>query len=132
VIVGPSGVLARYEKQHGSPIEPKRHERMLPGHAATDDGSISTVICVDLDYGDLVRTVASRGGLLAVPANDWPGYEALHHRAAVWAAVMSGTSVLRATGHGISAAYDPAGHVIAEQSSLSGPNPVVLVAEVPI
>lgn len=132
VIVGPPGVLARYEKQHGAPIEPKRRERMPPGHAATEEGSISTVICVDLDYGDLVRPVASRGGLLAVPANDWPGYESLHHRAAVWAAVMSGTSVLRATGHGISAAYDPAGHVVAEQSSLSGPGPVVLVADVPI
>ncbi|MBX3184639.1 MAG: hypothetical protein KF915_18565 [Polyangiaceae bacterium] len=132
VIVGPSGVLARYEKQHGAPIEPKRRERMPPGHATTDEVSISTVICVDLDYGDLVPSVARRGGLLAVPANDWPGYETLHHRSAVWAAVMSGTSVLRATGHGITAAYDPAGHVIAQKSSLSERGPVVLVTDVPI
>lgn len=45
---------------------------------------------------------------------------------------MTGTSVLRATGHGISAAYDPAGHVIAEQSSLKRPSPVVLVADMPL
>jgi apolipoprotein N-acyltransferase len=70
--------------------------------------------------------------VLAVPANDWPGYATLHHRAAVWAAVMSGTSVLRATGHGISAVYDPAGRLLAEQTSLSAERSVVLVADVPI
>ena len=135
VMVGPVGVLARYEKQHPGPIEPKRRTRMRPGLAridGTEAVSISTVICVDLDYGDLIRPVARVGGLLAVPANDWPGYEILHHRAAVWSAVMGGTSVLRATGHGISAAFDPAGRVIAEQSSLSDNGPVVLVTGVPV
>jgi predicted amidohydrolase len=135
VVVGPAGLLARYEKQHPGPIEPKRFERMPPGQAfihGPEATTLSTVICVDLDYGDLVRPVARAGGLLAVPANDWPGYDTLHHRAAVWSAVMSGTSVLRATGHGISAAYDPAGRVLAEQSSLSGRRSVVLVVEVPV
>jgi len=134
VVVGPDGLLARYEKQHPGPLEPKRSERMPPGLAEVggpEGLALSTVICVDLDYGDLVRPVARAGGLLAVPANDWPGYELLHHRAAVWSAVMSGTSVLRATGHGISAAYDPAGHVLAEQSSLSGKGLVVLVTQIP-
>lgn len=48
VILGPSGILARYEKQHPAPLEAKRHERTPPGHAVTDEVSISTVICVDL------------------------------------------------------------------------------------
>lgn len=134
VVIGPSGSLARYEKQHPGPLEPTRRERMPPGLVQLDaaDGlSLSTVICVDLDYGDLIRPVARAGGVLAVPANDWPGYETLHHRAAVWSAVMSGTSVVRATGHGISAAFDPAGRVLAEQSSLTGERSVMLLAEVP-
>jgi apolipoprotein N-acyltransferase len=135
VVVGPTGPLARYEKQHPGPIEPKRVTRMPPGLAeiaGPETLSLSAVICVDLDYGDLVRPVARARGLLAVPANDWPGYETLHHRAAVWAAVMSGTSVLRATGHGISAAYDPAGRLLAQQTSLSAERSVVLVAAVPV
>jgi hypothetical protein len=134
VIVGPEGeVLTRYEKQHPAPVEAKRHEPMLPGSIQLyepEQVTLSAVICVDLDYDDLVDPVARRGGILAAPSNDWPVFEALHHRTAVWAAVMSGVSLIRATGHGTSAAYDFAGHVLERQSSLDGP--VVLVAELPV
>jgi hypothetical protein len=134
VIAGPEGkVLTRYEKQHPAPVEAKRHERMSPGVVELDGpvrAALSTVICVDLDYSDLIRPVARTGGILAAPSNDWPVFEALHHRTAVWAAVMSGVSLIRATGHGTSAAYDFSGHVLRQQSSLNGP--VVLVADLPV
>lgn len=134
VIVGTQGdVLARYEKQHPAPVEAKRHERMPPGRVELDGpgrAALSTVICVDLDYNDLTRPVARTGGILAAPSNDWPVFEAMHHRTAVWAAVMSGVSLIRSTGHGTSAAYDPSGHVLQQQSSLNGP--VVLVADLPL
>jgi predicted amidohydrolase len=133
VIVSPQGdVMARYEKQHPAPVEAKRHERMRPGVVELDvpGQALSTVICVDLDYNDLIRPVTRTGGILAAPSNDWPVFEALHHRTAVWAAVMSGVSLIRATGHGTSAAYDPSGRVLRQQSSLNGP--VVLVADLPL
>lgn len=67
---------------------------------------------------------------LVAPANDWfLGFDELHHRTAVWSAVMSGVSVLRATGHGISSVTDGAGRVLARQSSREGP--VVLVVDMP-
>jgi predicted amidohydrolase len=134
VVAGPRGdVLGRYEKQHPAPIEARRHGRTPPGVVELDGperAALSTVICVDLDYSDLIRPTARIGGILAAPSNDWPVFEALHHRTAVWAAVMSGVSLIRATGHGTSAAYDPSGHVLRQQSSLKGP--VVLVADVPL
>ncbi len=134
VIVGPDGeVLACYEKQHPAPIEAPRHQRMPPARACFDSPAsiaVSAVICVDLDYDDLVEPTARAGGVLAVPANDWPELAELHHRTAVWAAVTSGVSVLRSTGHGISSAYDAAGRVLRRQSSTHGP--VVLLVDVPV
>ena len=52
----------------------------------------------------------------------------MHHRSAVWSAVMAGVPVVRSNGHGISAVYDAAGRVVATANSLDGP--VVLVADV--
>ena len=132
-VVDPSGVIADYEKQHPAPrLEPKRTRRMPPGptriHA--DAASLSTVICVDLDYADLVAPVRKSGGILVVPANDWfMGFAELHHRTAVWSAVLTGVSVLRATGHGISSVTDGSGRVLAQCSSEHGP--VVMVVDMP-
>jgi hypothetical protein len=92
---------------------------------------ISTVICVDLDYPDLIAPVRGARGILCVPANDWlDGFEEMHDRTAVWAAVATGVTVVRATGHGISSIRDGAGRLLARASSAHGP--VVLVADVPV
>lgn len=91
---------------------------------------LSTVICVDLDYADLIATARRVGGVLNVPANDWPIFERMHHRTAVWSAAISGVPILRCAGHGTSSVYDGAGRVIATRNNLSGPS--VLVADVPL
>lgn len=128
-------IVGSYEKQHPVPkLEPKRGAKRAPGPYFVSTRArtlpLSTVICADNDYGDLVPTVRRVGGVLSVPANDWPVFEHLHHRAAVWSAAISGAPVVRSTGHGISAVYDGAGRVLASQSSLEGP--VVLIADVPL
>lgn len=133
VVVDPSGAVAEHEKQHPGPgIEPPRQRRLSPGPQAVCAGvPLSTVICVDLDYPDLVAPVRGAGGLLAVPANDWfGGFEELHHRTAIWAATRTGVTVVRATGHGISSVIDGAGRTLARCSSRGGP--VVLVVDAPI
>lgn len=54
---------------------------------------LSTVICVDLDYPDLIAPVRRTAGLLVVPANDWAGgFDAVHDRSAAWAAVLTGAT----------------------------------------
>jgi predicted amidohydrolase len=126
-IVEPGGrSVARYQKQHLAPIEGKRRERMPPALIRLPCGaSLSAVICADLDYSDVARRVRQRGGLLAVPANDWPAFRELHHRTAVWAAVLGGAPVVRATGHGICAIFDGAGRLTARRSMEEGPGALI-------
>ncbi len=134
-VVGPDGQhLAHYEKQHPiAHLEGKRERRQAPGPWPVMCGdrhvALSTVLCVDLDYDDLRDPVRQAGGILAVPANDWPVFDELHHRAAVWAAVTTGVSIVRATGWGISAMFDGAGRVLAKASSVH--QAAVLVADIP-
>ncbi|MFW5877384.1 MAG: nitrilase-related carbon-nitrogen hydrolase, partial [Myxococcota bacterium] len=122
-IVDERGPVARYEKQHpGRGLEPQRVERTPVGphvlHVGGRQLVVSAAICVDLDYADLIAPLRRNGGLLAAPSNDWfGGFEELHHRTAVWTAVLSGVTTVRATGHGISAVFDGAGRLIARASS---------------
>jgi predicted amidohydrolase len=137
-VVTPRGELSSHDKQHPAPgIEPAPRALTGPGahvlalRRAVLGTPLSTVICVDLDYADLVGPVRARRGLLAVPSNDWPGgFERDHDRTSVWAAVLTETSVIRATGHGLSSMRDGAGRLLARASSLEGP--VVLVCDVPV
>jgi len=130
-VIDKSGVVAHHDKQHPAPgAEPPCLNRMEVGpHRLADGTALSTAICVDLDYSDTARSARRAGALLAAPSNDWfGGFEVLHHKSAVWAAVMSGVPIVRATGQGISSIYDSAGHVLKQQNSAGGP--VVLVADV--
>lgn len=133
-VVDASGVVFTYDKQHPARgLEPAPTARMAPGPQRSPDRAwaLSAVICVDLDYTDLVAPVRAAGGVLCVPANDWfGGFEELHHETAVWAAVCTGVTVVRATGHGVSAIFDGAGRVLARASSERGA--VVLVADAPV
>ncbi len=135
-IIGPDGkIVSRYEKQHPiAHLEGKREQRQSPNQWSLPAGErrvpLSTVLCVDLDYADLCRPVRQAGGILAVPANDWPNFDEVHHRAAVWAAVITGVSIVRSTGWGISAVFDGAGRVLARASSVR--QPAVVVADVPV
>lgn len=131
-VFGPDGeLLASYEKQHPAPIEAPRQQRMGPAEFAVEGVRASAVICVDLDYGDLI-TSARRSALLVAPANDWPVFDELHHRTAVWSAVLANTPLVRATGHGISAVFDGSGRVLAKVNANSNGGTAVLVADVPI
>ncbi len=135
-VIDGRGIRATYDKQHPARrMEPPRRKRCEPGptlmRSRCGEVPLSTVICVDLDYGDMVGPLRAAGGLLAVPSNDmFGGFDRRHHRTAVWAAVTTGVSILRAAGHGISAAYDGAGRLLGASSSESGP--VALTLNVPL
>lgn len=132
-VIDQRGVIGHFDKQHPARgAEPPCPGKMEVGpHRLASGAALSTAICVDLDYGDIARSARRAGAVLAVPANDWPGgFERLHHRSAVWAAVMGGVPIVRSTGQGISSIYDSAGRVVKQQCSAEGP--VVLVGEVRI
>lgn len=132
-VIEASGQTWVHDKQHPAPnLEPPRRIAEPPGPRRLTEGfALSTPICVDLDYPDIIAA-ARQGGVVAVPANDWPqsDFHELHDRTAVWAAVLGEASILRATGHGICSVRDGAGRLLARASSLDGP--VVLVVEVPV
>jgi apolipoprotein N-acyltransferase len=120
-----------YYKQHPAFFgEPKPPARSGPALLRHDPFPISAAICVDTDYSAYVRPVARAGGVLAIPANDWPEIYAAHQRVTVWPAVLTGRPVVRSSGHGISAVLDGSGRVLASASSTDGP--VTLVADVPV
>jgi predicted amidohydrolase len=130
-VIDKSGVVAHHDKQHPArgAEPPRASTREVGPHRLATGGTLSTAICVDLDYSDTARSARRAGAPLAVPSNDWfGGFEVLHHESAVWTAVMSGVPVVRSTGQGISSIRDGAGRVLKQQSSASGP--VVLVGDV--
>jgi hypothetical protein len=131
-IIEPSGRRFGYDKQHPAPsFEPAPRQRQPPGPHRLERGwALSTVLCVDLDYTDLIAPMRAAGGLLVVPANDWMGFEEMHDRGAVWAAVLTEVTILRATGHGVCSARDGAGRLLGRASSLDGPT--VLVVDAPL
>jgi apolipoprotein N-acyltransferase len=131
VVIDPSGVVGTYDKQHPARgLEPPCTTKMEVGpHVLASGSALSTAICVDLDYPDIALSARRAGKVLAAPSNDWfGGFEMLHHRSAVWAAVVGGVPIVRSTGHGISSIYDGAGRVVMQQTS--GAGPVVLVGDV--
>lgn len=130
VVVDRSGVVGTYDKQHPvRGLEPPCPTKMPVGPCVLASGAaLSTAICADLDYSDIASSARGAGKILAAPSNDWDSFALLHHRAAVWAAVIGGVPLIRAAGQGISSIYDGAGRVMKQQSSAAGP--VVLVGKV--
>lgn len=130
-VIDRSGVVGTYDKQHPARgIEPPCTTKMEVGpHALASGSALSTAICVDLDHPDIALSARRAGRILAAPSNDWfGGFEMMHHRSAVWTAVIGGVPIVRSTGHGISSIYDGAGRVVMQQTSAAGP--VVLVGDV--
>jgi len=131
VVAGPDGrLLASYVKRHPFGAGESLTRGTEPAAAITEPLRLATAICYDLDFNDLMRPARRHGGILAAPTNDWAEYAAIHRQAAIWVPVCTGTTLVRAASHGISAIIDPAGRTLAEASSFDGP--VVLVADAPL
>jgi len=118
VLVTPHGAVAwTYDKAHPTP--PEAAAGLVAGAgtvalADTPSTRLATVICYDLDFAALVRQAgAADAGVLAVPANDWPGILTMHSEKAVVRAVENGVSILRPSSHGLATAIDPHGRVVA-------------------
>jgi hypothetical protein len=74
---------------HGTLTEPWGLQTP-PALLHRDPNPVSAVVCVDLDYAFVARPVSRARGVLAVPADDWKEIVTMHHRPAVWSAVMAG------------------------------------------
>ncbi|HEV2665337.1 MAG TPA: nitrilase-related carbon-nitrogen hydrolase [Blastocatellia bacterium] len=133
MLITPSGDLAwTYDKSHPTPMEP-----MKPGPgdvptAMSPYGRLSTVICYDADFPDLMQQAVRKGAdLMMVPADDWWGFEHLHAENVVLRAVENGYSIVRQSSHGVSTAVDRHGRIIASINYFATDDPS-MVAAIPL
>ncbi|HJQ39797.1 MAG TPA: nitrilase-related carbon-nitrogen hydrolase [Thermoanaerobaculia bacterium] len=121
-----------YHKAH--PV-PGMEDRLRPGDgklpvADTAFGRVSTAICFDADFPELVRQAGRAGArLLIVPADDWDVIASLHARMVKFRAIEEQLTVVRSTSNGRSVAYDPYGRELASADYFSGAR--VMTATIP-
>lgn len=119
LIAQPDGSHRWYLKQH---LVPGVEAGITPGaspfvhhDAAT---AVGVAICKDMHFPTLGRDYARKGArLMLVPAYDFDVDDWLAARMTILRGVESGSSIARASRHGISFVSDRYGHVIAERRS---------------
>jgi apolipoprotein N-acyltransferase len=83
-------------------------------HDQTVFGTIASVICFDMDHPVYIRQAGASGtDVMLVPANDWPEIVPFHTYMASFRGIEYGFSIVRATGDGLSAAFDYQGRTLA-------------------
>ena len=78
----------------------------------TADGTLTTAICFDADFPDLIAQSGS-ADILLLPARDWLGISPFHGDISIFRAIENGLSILRPTGTGRSVVYDGHGRELA-------------------
>lgn len=80
----------------------------------TGFGAIASVICFDMDHPVYIRQAGRSGtDVMLVPANDWRDIVPFHTYMALFRGIENGFSIVRATGNGLSAAFDYQGRTLA-------------------
>lgn len=83
-------------------------------HEQTEFGALAAVICFDMDFPAYIRQAGRAGtDVMLVPANDWPAIVPFHTYMASFRGIENGFSLVRATGHGLAAAFDYQGRTLA-------------------
>lgn len=139
VLVEPSGETAfTYLKNRMVPGWEAKNALVGDGHIRTADspfGRITSVICYDMDFPNLIRQVGrAASDLLLVPvAEPEPPAQVglLHHRMAVFRAIENGVSMVRASRFGLSSAVDPYGHILGMMDDATAEQRA-MVAQVPV
>jgi apolipoprotein N-acyltransferase len=136
VVIDPAGkVLAAYLKSR--PVAGWEASVMRPGDGRLPmmempGGRLTTAICFDADFPELMRQTGQGGAdLVVVPANEWRNIKHVHAQMAAFRAIENGVSLLRPAASGISSAVDPWGRVLGMSDHFSGGDRT-LIAQVPI
>ena len=80
----------------------------------TGFGAIASVICFDMDHPVYIGQAGRAGAdVMLVPSNDWPAIVPFHTAMASFRGIENGFSIVRATGNGLSAAFDYQGRTLA-------------------
>lgn len=130
--LGPTGAVEHeYHKHHPAPGEPAVVGTEPLVAVDADFGRLGGALCYDYDYPALAARHGALGvDLVALPSSDWRGIDPIHTQMAALRAIEQGTSIVRSTRFGLSAAIDPLGRLRAWQSSFDGDSRI-LVATLP-
>ena len=80
----------------------------------TGSGAIASVICFDMDHPAYIRQAGRSGtDVMLVPSNDYRDIVPFHTYMASFRGIENGFSIVRATGNGLSAAFDYQGRTLA-------------------
>ena len=133
-LLDPSGKAAwHYLKTHPVPgASHKAGDGKLPV-IDTVFGRISSAICYDLDFPNLIRQAGrAEADLFLAPAWDWRAIDPLHTRMAIVRAIENGFALVRPTGGGLSVATDRYGRVLASVDYFDDTSDRLVTAHVPI
>lgn len=135
VLISPDGnILWEYRKAR--PVPGQESAITAPSNGRlkitpTPYGRLSSAICFDLDFPDLVRQAAKRQtDIFLAPSNDWIAIDPWHTQMAVFRAIEGGFGLVRHTTNGLSMAVDAEGRVLSSMDHFRTSDHV-LVSEVP-
>jgi apolipoprotein N-acyltransferase len=97
----------------------------------TPYGRISSVICFDADFPQLLAQAGALGADVVLdPSNDWQAIDPWHTQMASFRAIEQGFNLVRHTSQGLAAAYDYQGHRLAAMDHYQAADQT-LVSQVP-
>lgn len=135
VLIQPDGAPAwEFFKAH--PVPGREAAKSIRGDGNlrvldTPYGRLSAAICFDADFPRLIRQAGHlRAGILLDPSNDWKAIDPWHTRMDGFRAIEQGFNMVRHTSHGVSAAFDHQGRVLASMDHFVAEDRA-LVANVP-
>ncbi len=94
-------------------------------------GRISSVICFDMDFPELIKQVKSMNiDIMLVPGNDWKEITPYHTYVASFRAIGHGFNLVRSASRGLSAAFNYKGQVLSSQNYFTT-NDAIFYSDVP-
>ena len=98
----------------------------------TPYGRISSAICFDMDFPQVIKQIRKNNiDIMLVPANDWKEISPYHTFVASSRAIEYGFNMVRATGHGLSAAFNVKGEVLSRLDYFSS-SEQMMISDVPV
>jgi apolipoprotein N-acyltransferase len=133
VTIGPTGNLeSTYLKSNPAPGEPTVLGDGKILTVNTPYGRISTAICIDMYFPNLMRQAGKAGvDLMFTPAKSWKEITPQFTYATAFRAVENGFSAVHCVGDGLSIAIDYQGRVLAAADYFTS-NDQVMIADVPM
>lgn len=130
--ISPEGKeLLTYHKTKPTPGEGSYGDGLLK-YFDTPFGRISTSICFDMDFPQLINQISDKNiDIMLVPSNDWPEIAPYHTYVSSFRAIEQGFNLVRATSKGLSASFNYKGQLLASFNYYKT-NELIFYTDIPV